>query len=59
MARFPRNAAIQFAHGDLLPKNIIVNGSTITGIIDWEAAGFYPEYWEYARMHCYFHRTPG
>ncbi|KAF4614606.1 hypothetical protein D9613_003391 [Agrocybe pediades] len=59
MSRFPRNAAIRFTHGDLLPKNIIVNGSTITGIIDWETAGFYPEYWEYARMHCYYHRTPG
>jgi hypothetical protein len=28
-----------------------VAGSTITGIIDWEMGGFYPEYWEYARMH--------
>ncbi|PNP81640.1 hypothetical protein FNYG_04666 [Fusarium nygamai] len=35
-------------HGDLSPRNIIVEGSTITGIIDWELSGFYPEYVEYA-----------
>ncbi|CVK94657.1 uncharacterized protein FPRN_10121 [Fusarium proliferatum] len=35
-------------HGDLSPRNIMVNGSTITGIIDWELSGFYPEYVEYA-----------
>ena len=42
---------IHLTHGDLLPKNILVNGSTITAIIDWETAGFYPEFWEYCRMH--------
>ncbi|KAF8902870.1 hypothetical protein CPB84DRAFT_1814794 [Gymnopilus junonius] len=53
LAQFPRNAAKRFAHADLLPRNIIVEegGSTITGIVDWSTAGFYPEYWEYARMH--------
>ncbi|KAI7770183.1 hypothetical protein LZL87_002554 [Fusarium oxysporum] len=35
-------------HGDLSPRNIMVDGSTITGIIDWELSGFYPEYVEYA-----------
>ena len=34
LSRIPRNAAIQFTHGDLLPKNIIVQGSSITGIVD-------------------------
>lgn len=50
-ARLPRNAAIQFAHGDLLPKNIMVDGSTITGIIDWGHAGYYPSFWEYCCIH--------
>ncbi|THH10255.1 hypothetical protein EW146_g8432 [Bondarzewia mesenterica] len=49
--RIPRNAAIRFTHGDLVPKNIMVDGSAITGIIDWANAGFYPEFWEYCRMH--------
>ncbi|KAH7243597.1 kinase-like domain-containing protein [Fusarium redolens] len=35
-------------HGDLSPRNIMVDGSNITGIIDWELSGFYPEYVEYA-----------
>jgi hypothetical protein len=47
----PRNCPVNLTHGDLLPRNMLVNGSTITAIIDWETAGFYPEYWEYCRMH--------
>nr|RBQ97259.1 hypothetical protein FVER53263_06747 [Fusarium verticillioides] len=35
-------------HGDLSPRNIMVDGSTITGIVNWELSGFYPEYVEYA-----------
>jgi len=42
---------VYFTHGDLLPHNILVDGSTITAIIDWETAGFYPEFWECCRMH--------
>jgi aminoglycoside phosphotransferase (APT) family kinase protein len=39
-----------FTHGDLQRKNIIVGteDGSIT-IIDWEFAGWYPSYWEYAR----------
>lgn len=35
-------------HGDLSPRNILVQGSIITGIIDWELSGFFPEHVEYA-----------
>lgn len=35
-------------HGDLSPRNIMVDGSKITGIVDWDNAGFYPEWAEYA-----------
>jgi len=55
----PRNAPITLAHGDLLPCNVIVQGSKITGIIDWETAGFYPTFWEYCRMHLPSAMTPG
>ena len=48
---FPTDAQIHFTHGDLLPGNILVNGSEITAIVDWETAGYYPEFWEYCRMH--------
>ncbi|EPS27818.1 hypothetical protein PDE_02762 [Penicillium oxalicum 114-2] len=38
-----------FTHTDLRPQTIIVRGGSITGIIDWELSGWYPEYWEFAK----------
>lgn len=37
-----------FTHGDLSALNILVKGDKVVGIIDWEMAGWYPEYWEYS-----------
>jgi hypothetical protein len=49
-----------FTHADLHPQNIIVrekvSGSgenqkrcyIVSGVVDWESAGWYPDYWEYA-----------
>ncbi|KAL1844424.1 hypothetical protein VTK73DRAFT_2575 [Phialemonium thermophilum] len=42
--------AIVFTHCDLAPRNIIVRDARIVAVIDWEMAGWYPEYWEYALM---------
>ncbi|KAB8067421.1 hypothetical protein BDV29DRAFT_186194 [Aspergillus leporis] len=53
-----------FTHGDIQPKNIMVErvgardgcpNFKIT-LIDWEAAGWYPEYWDYcsATISCRF-----
>ncbi|KAI1497224.1 hypothetical protein F5X99DRAFT_423701 [Biscogniauxia marginata] len=44
-----------FTHGDVRPANIVVNSDEsgkwqVTGIIDWERSGFYPEYWESIKM---------
>ena len=45
-----------FTHGDLQPKNVMVqrvegkdggSGSFTISLIDWETSGWYPEYWEY------------
>ena len=36
-------------HGDFHPRNIIVKDMVVTGIIDWDCAGWYPEYWEYIK----------
>lgn len=36
-----------FTHGDLSSFNIMACGDRITGIVDWETAGWFPEYWEY------------
>ncbi|KAI1776425.1 kinase-like domain-containing protein [Hypoxylon cercidicola] len=46
----PRSSVSVFTHGDLAPRNIMVQGSRITGIVDWENAGWYPDYWEYANI---------
>lgn len=41
-----------FTHGDLSSLNIMAEGDVITGIVDWETAGWYPHYWEYTTA-CY------
>lgn len=58
-SHFPTDAQVHLTHGDLLPRNILVDGSKITAIIDWETAGYYPEFWEYCRMHDPGLMTPG
>ena len=42
--------SIVFTHGDFLPRNIIVKDRKVVGILDWEMAGWYPEYWEYCKI---------
>lgn len=43
---------IVLTHADLNLKNILVDETgKISGIVDWETAGWYPEYWEYSKMH--------
>ncbi|KAK6951382.1 hypothetical protein Daesc_007917 [Daldinia eschscholtzii] len=53
-----RGHKIVFTHADLNPRNILVGripqpdgsiGWSVTGIVDWETAGYYPEYWEYTK----------
>lgn len=38
---------IVFSHGDLKHHNIMVKDGRITGFLDWESAGWYPDYWDY------------
>ncbi|ENH64821.1 hypothetical protein FOC1_g10005588 [Fusarium oxysporum f. sp. cubense race 1] len=53
-----RGHKIVFTHGDLNPRNIMLErtkssagaiGWRLSGIIDWETAGYYPEYWDYTK----------
>jgi hypothetical protein len=47
----PRSSTSVFTHGDLAPRNIIVDDQCrITGVLDWESSGWFPDYWEYAQM---------
>jgi hypothetical protein len=55
---------IVLTHGDLHPRNIMVSIMPndlsdkseatpgvfiVTGLLDWEMCGWYPEYWEYVK----------
>ncbi|KAG6221212.1 hypothetical protein E4U34_002346 [Claviceps purpurea] len=42
-----RENSIAFTHGDLQRKNVILKPDGQPVLIDWEAAGWYPAYWEY------------
>ena len=44
------NHRIVLTHCDISPRNIIVRYGKIKGLIDWEDAGWYPEYWEYVKF---------
>ncbi|TGJ86550.1 hypothetical protein E0Z10_g2230 [Xylaria hypoxylon] len=47
----PHSNKAVFTHGDIAPRNIMVNDSaSITGVIDWENSGWYPDYWEFANI---------
>ncbi|PYH93438.1 hypothetical protein BO71DRAFT_327674 [Aspergillus ellipticus CBS 707.79] len=40
-----------FTHGDIDPSNIMVDDdNNMTAVVDWECAGWYPDYWEYAKI---------
>ncbi|KAF9768343.1 hypothetical protein IL306_014377 [Fusarium sp. DS 682] len=41
------NLPFHFYHADLGPTNIMISedGSHVTGIIDWESAAYYPQFW--------------
>lgn len=43
-----RRPVVKFTHGDVAFQNILIDQQGhITGLIDWEGAGWLPEYWEY------------
>ncbi|KAJ5786785.1 uncharacterized protein N7503_011997 [Penicillium pulvis] len=39
-----------FTHADLHPSNNLIDRGRLSGNVDWECAGFYPEYWEYTKL---------
>lgn len=45
---------IMFTHGDLAPRNILVDDDgSVAAIVDWENAGWFPEYWELVKaLYC-------
>lgn len=45
---YPVCTPYTFTHGDLNCQNIIVKDGELAGILDWESAGYFPVWWEYA-----------
>ncbi|XEV07518.1 hypothetical protein FSHL1_012805 [Fusarium sambucinum] len=45
---------VVFSHYNLAPRNILVKEGKIQELVDWEDAGWYPEYWEYVK---FFHHN--
>ncbi|TVY90888.1 hypothetical protein LAWI1_G005203 [Lachnellula willkommii] len=51
----PASSTVVFTHGDVRTANIMVDVDEtgiyhVTGIIDWETSGFYPEYFESSKI---------
>ncbi|KAI1473445.1 kinase-like protein [Daldinia eschscholtzii] len=44
---------IVFTHGDINLRNVLVDEKSgrLSGIVDWETSGWYPDYWEYTKAH--------
>lgn len=47
----PRSERSVFTHADIAPRNVMVDAENrVTGLLGWEWAGWYPDYWEYAQI---------
>lgn len=44
-------AKTTLGHGDLMSSNILVRGGEITGVLDWETFGWYPDFWDGMIIH--------
>ncbi|KAJ5698657.1 hypothetical protein N7462_000662 [Penicillium macrosclerotiorum] len=47
-----------FTHSDFFSMNILVENGRLSGIVDWECAGYMPEYWECIKARRHTHRDP-
>ncbi|GJN66354.1 phosphotransferase enzyme family domain-containing protein [Purpureocillium lilacinum] len=49
--RLPDAHAVVFSHADLSWENVLVDAESgdVTAVLDWEMAGFWPEWWEYRK----------
>ncbi|EEP82168.1 predicted protein [Uncinocarpus reesii 1704] len=54
-----REYAIKCTHGDLSLRHVHYLDGKITGVIDWESAGWLPDYWEYTMTWDSFWDAPG
>ncbi|KAF2195833.1 kinase-like protein [Zopfia rhizophila CBS 207.26] len=45
--RMPSAGPYTFTHRDLTNVNIIIEDGNLTGILNWEASGYFPVWWEF------------
>jgi hypothetical protein len=55
---FDDSMPLVFTHGDISPYNIRLGKDGTVWLLDWEGAGAYPQWFEYANMMAYV-RDPG
>ncbi|KAI1365455.1 ankyrin repeat protein [Xylaria arbuscula] len=48
---FSTNDTFVYTHHDLAPRNIMIDSANQLWFIDWDFAGYYPRYFEYAGIH--------
>ncbi|OAA65874.1 protein kinase domain protein [Niveomyces insectorum RCEF 264] len=49
--KLPRSDKAVFTHGDIGPRNIMVDDEgRILAFLDWESSGWFPDYWEFLQM---------
>ncbi|KAI1962405.1 hypothetical protein LOZ58_002746 [Ophidiomyces ophidiicola] len=46
---YDKEHEICFTHSDLHLSNLLLENGKLSGIVDWENAGFKPEYWDYTK----------
>ncbi|KAF8878017.1 kinase-like domain-containing protein [Gymnopilus junonius] len=44
---FNKNHRLCFTHGDLAMHNFLIQDGRLSGLVDFECSGWFPEYWEY------------
>lgn len=44
-----RHQASFFTHADLNWTNILIDQGRLSGLVDWECAGYFPGYWEFTK----------
>ena len=42
----PTTSKLVFTHGDIATRNLIVRDGKLVGLVDWDTAGWYPDYFE-------------
>ncbi|KAK7688266.1 hypothetical protein QCA50_008636 [Cerrena zonata] len=55
---YDKSHRILFTHGDIHVHNILAHNGHISGLVDWDCAGWYPEYWDYAVAIYHIRRHP-